>query len=58
MTDEDRLNAIDKDVGDNRRYFQGRADWHRARARIASDASSRMLHDRFAMIYDARAMGE
>ena len=61
MMDEDRADGIDAGVGrvddENRQYFEGRANWHRARARIASDAYSQSLHDRFAAIYDARAMG-
>lgn len=62
MMDDTRTDDIDAGVGrdkdDNRQYFEDRANWHRGRARIASDAYSQSLHDRFAALYDARAMGE
>ncbi len=44
-------------IHDNRQYFQDRADWHRSRARVAPDSSTRLLHERFALIYDARSVG-
>ncbi|KQM67669.1 hypothetical protein ASE75_01695 [Sphingomonas sp. Leaf17] len=45
-------------IEDNRQYFQERADWHRERARVAPDSSTRLLHERFATIYDARSVGD
>ncbi len=42
------------DEGDDA-YFLHRAGWHENRAAVAQDDSTRVLHQRFARLYAARA---
>lgn len=39
----------------NRSYNAARAEWHRHRAAVATDSSTRMLHETFVVLYRARA---
>lgn len=53
----DEINTMpdtDRDSS-NRTYDAARAEWHRQRAAIATDSSTRMLHEKFVVLYRARA---
>ena len=39
----------------NRAYNVARAEWHRHRAAVAIDSSARILHEKFVLLYRARA---
>lgn len=39
----------------NRTYNAARAEWHRHRAAVSTDRSARLLHEKFAALYLARA---
>ena len=39
----------------NRAYNAARAEWHSHRASISTDNSTKRLHERFALLYRARA---
>ncbi len=54
MTDTNDILGTDKDSS-NRAYNAARADWHRHRAASAIDGTTRTLHEKFALLYDARA---
>ncbi|MES3151102.1 hypothetical protein [Sphingomonas faeni] len=53
MIDDENVRAAN-DV-DERTYLQMRAQWHRNRADGTSDSSARLLHTKFATLYEARA---
>lgn len=44
----------DRDSG-NRAYNAARAQWHSHRASISTDSSTKRLHEKFALLYRARA---
>lgn len=52
--DIDTLPDTDRDSA-NRAYNAARADWHRHRAAVATDSSTRTLHEKFVILYCARA---
>lgn len=52
--DIDTMPDTDRD-STNRAYNAARADWHRHRAAVATDSSTRMLHEKFVVLYRARA---
>lgn len=55
MTNDDNTAA---DIGrdsNNRVYNSARADWHSHRAAVATDNSVRILHEKFVVLYNARA---
>lgn len=49
----DEFPAVDTD--EEKTYFQARAQWHRNRAELTSDTGARVLHRKFATLYEARA---
>ncbi|MGU3390568.1 hypothetical protein [Sphingomonas sp. M1A8_2b] len=59
MTDQHNDGAAiapDDYDNDDAAYFRTRAAWHLDRASVASDASTRNLHHKFAKLYHARAL--
>lgn len=53
MIDDEGISVANDE--DERTYFQARADWHRNRADGTSDTAARILHRKFAALYEARA---
>ena len=56
MTDDDGAGYSGAISSDESVYFEQRADWHRGRAAVAPDDSTRSLHEKFAHLYTARAL--
>lgn len=52
--DNNDISSPDRD-SHNRAYNAARAEWHRHRAASAVDGSTRMLHEKFVILYRARA---
>ena len=52
-SNNDPANA-DRD-SNNRAYNAARAEWHSHRASISADGSTKRLHEKFALLYRARA---
>lgn len=54
MNEENTISANADRDSSNRTYNAARAEWHRHRAEVATDSSTRMLHERFVALYRAR----
>lgn len=56
MTEDDSVGSTGE-RDDDVTYLRSRAEWHRHRADVANDDSTRALHRKFATLYQARAEG-
>lgn len=55
MNEENTISANADRDSSNRTYNAARAEWHRHRAEVATDSSTKMLRERFVVLYRARA---
>lgn len=55
MNEQNTISANADRDSTNRTYNAARAEWHRHRAEVATDSSTKSLHERFVALYRARA---